>query len=109
MAGKLSPRTARLRARRAFLRLQLGSKCAKCPNVVDLEFDCIEPRGHWHHVTGSSQRQSFYEAEFDAGNLQLLCKFHHKLKTNLEVRQRRSRSPRGSSPLPIDSLTAASL
>jgi hypothetical protein len=109
MAQILSPRTARLRARRNFLRQQLGDKCSQCPNVVDLEFDCIEPRGHWHHVTGSSQRQSFYEAEFDAGNLQLLCKFHHKLKTNLEVRTRRARSPRGSSSLPIDSLTASAL
>jgi hypothetical protein len=41
--------------------------------------------------------------------LQLLCKFHHKLKTKLEVRTRRARSPRGSSSLPVDSLTSANL
>jgi 5-methylcytosine-specific restriction endonuclease McrA len=107
--GRLSARTARIKARRAFLLLQMGGKCAHCPNTIGLQFDCKIPRGHWHHVTGSSQRQSFYEAEFQAGNLQLLCAFHHKLKTNLEARQRRSRSPHGSSPMLVDSLTSSNL
>ena len=89
MFGKLSPRTARLRARRQCLRDALGAKCAQCENTVNLEFDCIVPRGHWHHVTGSSQRQSFYESEADAGNLQLLCQVHHQEKTNAEAKLRR--------------------
>jgi hypothetical protein len=120
VSQKLSPRTARLQARRAVLRMRLGGKCVQCPNVVGLEFDCVEPRGHWHHVTGSSQRQSFYEAEAEAGNLQLLCRHHHQEKTNAEARARRglptletvpvSLSPaqqRGTEPK--DSLTSSCL
>ena len=107
--NKLSPRTARLHARKRVLLLRLGGRCACCPNTVDLEFDCIQPRGHWHHVCGSSARMSFYENEADAGNLQLLCKFHHRQKTSEEFRKRKSRSPRGSSPFALDSLTASNL
>jgi hypothetical protein len=120
LSGKLSPRTARLQARRAVLRLQLGGKCVQCQNVIGLEFDCVTPRGHWHHVTGSSQRQSFYEAEAAAGNLQLLCRKHHQEKTNAEARDRRGLPPLGNVPVsispaqqrgtqPTDSLTASCL
>ena len=77
----VSARTLQVRARRDALRIALGGRCTKCPNVVGLEFDCIKPRGDAHHKAGSLKRIQFYEAEAAAGNLQLLCKTCHRQKT----------------------------
>ena len=87
--NKLAPRTALYRARRDALRARAGGHCARCANSVDLQFDCIKPRGAWHHLIGSLQRISFYEQEFEAGNLQLLCARHHTEKSIDDVRRRR--------------------
>jgi hypothetical protein len=62
-------------ARQARFRLQflLGGQCRKCGSVETLCFDCIEPRGDFHHRLDTSARMSFYHREHKAGNLQLLC------------------------------------
>lgn len=75
-------------ARRASinLRKELGSRCVECGRVRNLQFDCIQPRGHEHHSMEWSQRVSFYRSERAAGNLQLLCERCHVAKSCLENR-----------------------
>lgn len=67
------------------LRKLLGNCCAiyGCENI-NLEFDCIEPRGDKHHKFDSDRRNTFYWKEYRAGNLQLLCVEHHSIKSNGE-------------------------
>jgi 5-methylcytosine-specific restriction endonuclease McrA len=81
----LSPRAAQTRARREALKLRLGNRCQSCGNRASLEFDCVKPRGHWHHVAGSMQRIAFYEQEAEAGNLMLLCSHCHREKTRQDI------------------------
>lgn len=64
----------------AHLRKLLGSKCAVCGKRHELEFDCIKPQGHRHHRIEWSWRISFYRQQMAAGNLQLLCGRHNRLK-----------------------------
>lgn len=59
--------------KRAWLMKVLGSKCARCPSVTCLTFDCIKPRGGAHHKLSSVSRMTFYVREFRQGNLQILC------------------------------------
>lgn len=72
------------RKKRDELRNLLGFACAKCgyqecfDDGRHLEFDCIIPQGHDHHVRrGFSSRMSFYNQQYKAGNLQLLCAGKH--------------------------------
>ena len=96
----LNPRTAQARARRAALIGRAGGRCQRCGNRVNLEFDCIAPRGHWHHVTGSLQRIAFYEAEFETGNLQLLCSGCHRQKTREDIwKLRMKKQPSSFDPM----------
>ena len=83
-----SARTLCYRARKAELVGLLGGKCRVCPNTVELEFDCIKPMGHAHHVTGSMGRIAFYELMHEHGNVQLLCRRHHREKTADEKNRR---------------------
>ena len=63
----------------------LGSECAGCGGVLcgnaDMEFDCIEPRGHLHHRWETNRRAVFYRREFRAGNLQRLGRACHERKS----------------------------
>lgn len=52
----------------------LGGKCVWCGAVENLSFDCILPQGPDHHRRMDwSGRMSFYRAQNDSGNLQILC------------------------------------
>jgi len=72
-------RTARER-----LRLALGGLCVRCGSSLEIEFDCIQPCGHAHHMAGAVMRTSFYRKQARAGNLQLLCAACHRKKSALE-------------------------
>lgn len=63
------------------LREELGGCCKVCGTRRKLEFDCIIPQGDKHHKMEWSWRISFYRAQHRTGNLQLLCKKHHELKS----------------------------
>lgn len=75
-----------LRAARSSKSLQdaLGGVCLVCRVPDDLQFDCIAPRGHAHHLMSHPERIRFYWREFLAGNLQLLCRRCHLRKTQLQ-------------------------
>lgn len=73
------------------LRIALGSHCAHCgisSQASPLEFDCIRPQGHRHHALDYSARLSFYRAQHQALNLQLLCPRCHSLKSAQELPRR---------------------
>lgn len=61
--------------KRAELMAELGPVCVECgeDRVFKLCFDCIEPRGDYHHRGEASTRMSFYRREHAAGNIQVLC------------------------------------
>ncbi len=61
------------RRRRSLLILELGSKCALCGSIENLEFDCIKSCGDAHHKYDTSHRMSFYHKQHRLLNLQLLC------------------------------------
>jgi hypothetical protein len=63
-----------------------------CGHGGPYNLDCIEPRGSWHHITGSYARVRFYEAEARAGNLQVLCIPCHNAKCRQESLQRKQRA-----------------
>lgn len=72
---------------RVKLKLALGWKCAVCGTRRRLEFDCIVPQGHKHHAIGVIGRTCFYRAQNAVGNLQLLCRKHHLVKTLQETHE----------------------
>ena len=63
------------------LRIALNGRCNRCGDKEHLEFDCIKPQGHKHHSQGIGFRATFYWRQARAGNLQLLCRNCHSLKT----------------------------
>jgi len=64
----------------------LGNACSWCGSTTDLEFDCIRPQGDKHHKVGSAARVCFYRKQhFEFGNLQLLCRACHELKTSRDL------------------------
>lgn len=66
------------------LLILLGGTCFKCGTEDMLEFDCIQPQGHRHHTFDTSQRMSFYRAQYKKGNLQILCERCHNKKASKE-------------------------
>lgn len=62
----------------------LGRYCAKCSTDQKLEFDVIIPTGDdkHHRVMEWSWRMSFYRAQYDRGNLQVLCDRCNTRKSN---------------------------
>jgi len=62
----------------------LGGECVACGSTDCLEFDCIVPCGHDHHLLDTSARMCFYRKQYQAGNLQVLCSSCHTIKTNAE-------------------------
>lgn len=60
----------------------LGAKCAVCGIKKDLHLDCIEPRSNGHGTWDYGKRQRFYRTEYEAGNLQILCGYHNRVKGN---------------------------
>lgn len=66
------------------LRATLGGVCATCGTDADLEFDCIEPQGDKHHRWETNRRAVFYRRQHGVGNLQLLCKDCHAVKTRAD-------------------------
>ena|SRR5438552_1668934 len=67
------------------LRQLLSNKCRKCGAENNLEFDCIVPRGHQHHMLAIPSRATFYRREMEAGNLQLLCEKCHNKKSAADL------------------------
>mgnify|MGYP003446500535 CR=1 FL=1 len=69
------------------LRHLLGNKCNKCKRKrKDMQFDCIESRGDYHHNKMEwSWRISFYRKQLKEGNLQLLCSWCHGRKSRAEL------------------------
>jgi hypothetical protein len=65
------------------LRALLGNRCAKCKGTEELEFDCKIPCGDQHHKMSATCKMAFYRRQHAQGNLQLLCKRCHKVKTAL--------------------------
>jgi 5-methylcytosine-specific restriction endonuclease McrA len=70
--------------KRRWLRLQMGGHCAHCQEQRNLTFDCIEGLGDCHGKKEYSWRTSIYWREWRKGNLQLLCKSCHDVKSGLE-------------------------
>lgn len=59
---------------------KLGKVCKQCGRTrpskrCRLEFDCIHAMGHRHHRIEWSARISFYRAQYQQNNLQVLCTF----------------------------------
>ncbi len=79
-------------ARKERVRIQhiLGDKCTDCGGTENIEFDCIEPRGHGHHSKEASWRISFYRKQMREGNLALRCTACHLKKT---ARQNKPSTP----------------
>jgi 5-methylcytosine-specific restriction endonuclease McrA len=73
------------RQARADLREAMGGVCCHCGSGENLEFDCIVPTGDYHHKLGVKSRVSFYRQQWLCGNLQLLCRPCHEIKTRQEV------------------------
>lgn len=82
----MSVKSHRARARREWLRDQLGGRCAVCFTVFDLQFDFIKSDGGAHHGLSSHDRVMAYVREFNRGNLQLLCGLHNREKYQAERR-----------------------
>jgi 5-methylcytosine-specific restriction endonuclease McrA len=78
MSAMKSRRAARSRDE---LRRLLGGRCSQCSSTGPLEFDCIFPRGAYHHMLPWPARIRFYWQEHLVGNLQLLCRACHTRKT----------------------------
>jgi len=74
------------RSQTLVLRELLGGACAHCGVEEKLEFDCIEPCGHWHHKIEWSWRISFYRQQLRVGNLQLLCQTCNSRKESILLR-----------------------
>jgi len=68
---------------RASMTLALGGCCVMCQARDDLTFDCISPMGNDHHGGSAPQRISFYRAQMQCGNVQLLCARCNSLKSDL--------------------------
>lgn len=86
---KKHPLTIRCQKYRENLIEQLKSSGHWCGHPGPVQLDCIEARGHWHHVTGSYQRIKFYEQQARRGNLQALCVHCHNEKSRRESRERK--------------------
>lgn len=83
-----APTIRKTTQRRRELILKLGGCCRSCGSVHQLQMDCICPMGPEHHRMSSKDRQRFYEAQHDAGNLQLLCRSCHVKKTFADIARR---------------------
>jgi hypothetical protein len=82
----MSVKSHRARARREWLRDQLGGCCCVCGTVLDLQFDFIKSDGGSHHALSAHDRAMAYIREFNRKNLQLLCGLHNREKYQLERR-----------------------
>lgn len=76
-----NPKRRAYERRRKYLLDLCGNKCARCPAVVDLQFDCIQPMGATHHGMGMYDRMIFYVLMSRNNNLQLLCPACHQIKS----------------------------
>ena len=63
------------------LQLLLGAFCKHCGTEDELEFDCIDPQGGYHHRMNSCDRVYFYRRQHAERNLQILCALCHRAKT----------------------------
>lgn len=71
--------TARYHRRRAMAIELLGGKCVACGTVKDLEIDHVDPAAKTFNVGSRTVSEARYLAELKL--CQLLCKYHHKIKT----------------------------
>lgn len=70
----------RWRKRRAAAIEFLGGKCAECGSTEGLEFDHINPKTKLMSIARAASRsESFFWTE--VAKCQLLCIYHHKIKT----------------------------
>jgi hypothetical protein len=60
----------------------LGKRCVHCGATDGLTFDCIKPKGQFHHKMSSARRISFYFLQARQGNLQVLCFDCNVVKSN---------------------------
>lgn len=72
------------RVARERLMSELGNECSYCGSTVELEFDCIIPRGRDHHTYSTDHRMCFYHREHAAGNIQILCRVCNAKKGNYQ-------------------------
>jgi hypothetical protein len=86
--SRIHPLTRKTRAWRLAIITKLQEQGKWCGHGGPYQLDCIEARGHWHHITGSYQRVKFYEREARAGNLQVLCVECHQAKSRADARER---------------------
>lgn len=89
-----SNRTIRTRQRRQALIATLRASGLTCGHGGPLELDCVEPTGHWHHVTGSESRVKFYEGQAKVGNLRGLCPNCHRAKSRQDFIDGKRMNPR---------------
>ena len=73
------------RAKRADLMRILKPVCKRCGATACLTFDCIVPKGGYHHKLSSVARMTFYVRQFRAGNLQVLCHDCNSRKRDLPM------------------------
>ena len=74
--------------KRLQLILEMGAQCRFCgnQNISALEFDHINNRRDWiASQKEPSQRIILYRRDWEQGNLQLLCKWCHKDKAQLQL------------------------
>src|SRR5690606_16795339 len=67
-------RVADYNARRKALIEAMGGKCVKCGTTTRLEFNHTSPRTWEARKVGRWERIAKYEAEWDAGEINLLCR-----------------------------------
>lgn len=76
-----SAKSIKCKKQQEFLREDLGARCARCSRSEELEFDCIIPQGSFHHGQSLCDRTNFYVQQHLKGNLQLLCRDCHSIKS----------------------------
>lgn len=103
-----NPKRRAYERRKKFLLEVLGAKCAKCPTVVDLQFDCITPCGSAHHGMGMYDRMIFYVLQNRIDNLQLLCRTCHQIKSAQDKFNRRENALAENRPSSSSSAKQAS-
>lgn len=82
-----SVKSRRAENARRELVLTMGGFCLNCGGVEALEFHVVSSLGAAHHFYPWPERIRFYQQQFLAANLQLLCKSCHQRVTSQSQRK----------------------